>query len=134
MAFGKFVVILVINCRLAYGTIPLASISGIKKDLVGNVINLVGSSHQASTSISGIKTDALGNVLNLASSVLHTDNSGIKQGVVEDILNIAESTLHEDISVIEKDAVEHVLNIATDITEVSYFNYYTKHLETILKL
>lgn len=122
MVFGKFVVILVISCRLAYGTIPLASISGIKKDLVGNVINLVGSSHQASTSI---RTDALGNVLNLASSVLHTDNSGIKQGVVEDILNIAESTLHEDISVIEKDAVEDVLTIAKDITEVNYFDYYT---------
>lgn len=100
MAFGNFVVILVISCRLAYGTIPLASISGIKKD-------------------------ALGNVLNLASSVLHTDNSGIKQGVVGDILNVAESTLHEDISVMEKDAVENVLNIAKDITEVSYFNYYT---------
>lgn len=74
MAFGKFVVIVVISCKLAYGTIPLASISGIKKDLVGNAINLVESSHQASTSIIGIKTNALGNVLNQAGSVLHTDN------------------------------------------------------------
>lgn len=131
MAYGKFVFIVVISCRLAYGTIPLASISGIKKDLVGNAINLVGSSHQSSTSISGIKTDALGNVLNLASSVLHTDNSGIEKGVVGDILNIAGSILHEDISVIKKDAVEDVLTIAKDITEVNYFNYYTYNLETL---
>lgn len=74
MAFGKFVVIVVTRCKLAYGTIPLASISGIKKDLVGNAINLVESSHQASTSIIGIKINALGNVLNQAGSVLHTDN------------------------------------------------------------
>lgn len=91
MAFGKFVVIVVISCKSAYGTIPLASISGIQKDLVGNAINLVESSHQASTSIIGIKTNALGNVLNQAGSVLHTDNSGIEKGVVKGILNIAGS-------------------------------------------